>query len=264
MISFIRKAGFVAMAIVILSVVLGSFGTIGAGERGVLLRFSAVTGKVYGEGLYWKVPWIDRVVVFDTKIQKEQVDALSASRDLQTVSATVALNFSIDPLKVAKIYQEIGDEFKYRLIDPAIQESVKASTAQFAADELITQREKVREGIKALLAGKLEAFGIHVVDVNIVNFDFSESFNRAIEEKVTAEQEALAAKNKLERIKFEAEQKVAEAKGKAEAMNLEANALRSNPAVLELRALEKWDGKLPAVTGAGVPFINVDKFAAQK
>lgn len=264
MISFLKKAAAVIVGIFVLSVIFGSFGTIGAGERGVLLRFSAVTGKVFGEGLYWKIPLIDGVIVFDTKIQKEQVDAQSASKDLQTVSATVALNFSIDPLKVAKIYQEIGAEFKSRLIDPAIQESVKASTAQFTADELVTQREKVREGIKTLLAAKLEQFGLNVIDVNIVNFDFSESFNRAIEEKVTAEQEALAAKNKLERIKFEAEQKVAEARGKAQAMDLEAAALRSNPAVLQLRALEKWDGRLPQVTGSSVPFINIDQFAPQK
>lgn len=259
----LRKVVVGLVAILVLSVVFGSFGTIGAGERGILLRFSAVTGKVFNEGLYWKLPFVEDVVVMDTRIQKEQTDAQSASKDLQTVSATVALNFSVDPLKVDAIYQKIGAEFKSRLIDPAIQESVKAATAQFTADELVTQREKVRDGIKTLLKEKLEQYGIVVADVNIVDFNFSDSFNRAIEEKVTAEQEALAAKNKLERIKFEADQKVAEAKGKAEAMNLEANALRSNPQVLQLRALEKWDGKLPQVSGGAVPFVSLEQFSAK-
>jgi len=99
-----------------------------------------------------------------------------------------------------------------------------------------------------------------VDEFNIVNFRFSKVFNEAIEAKVTAEQSALAAKNKLEQIKFEAEQRVAEAKGKAEAITVESNALRSNPQILELRALENWNGVLPQVTGSGgIPFINLPK-----
>ena len=98
-----------------------------------------------------------------------------------------------------------------------------------------------------------------VDEFNIVNFEFSKNFNDAIEAKVTAEQQALAAKNKLEQIKFEADQKIAEARGKAEAMTIESNALKSNPQILELRALEKWNGTLPPVTGGAIPFINLPK-----
>jgi regulator of protease activity HflC (stomatin/prohibitin superfamily) len=136
---------------------------------------------------------------------------------------------------------------------------VKASTAKFTAEELITKRELVREDIKTQLRDRLKP-NIDVEEFNIVNFRFSKVFNEAIENKVTAEQQALAARNKLEQIKFEAEQKVAEAKGKAEAITIESNALRSNPQILELRALEKWNGALPQVTGSGgVPFINLPK-----
>ncbi|MBI3940906.1 MAG: prohibitin family protein [Acidobacteria bacterium] len=242
---------------VILLLFFNPFGTIGAGERGILLRFSAVTGRVYGEGLYFIWPIMERVVKVDIKLQKEQVPATAASKDLQTVSSDVALNFHINPEKVALIYQEVGLDFKARIIDPTLQESVKAITAKFTAEELITKREIVKEEIRNLLRDTLASNGIIVDEFNIVSFNFSESFNDAIEAKVTAEQQALAVKNKLEQIKFEAEQKIAEARGKAEAIKVESEALRSNPAILELRALEKWNGILPQVTSGGIPFINI-------
>lgn len=239
------------------NVVFGSFGTVGAGERGILLRFSAVTGKIYDEGLYFKFPMIESVVIIDTRIQKEQTEATAASKDLQTVNTATALNYHLDPSKVNEIFQQVGTGFRERLIDPAIQEAVKAATAKFTAEELITKREMVRSEMFKYLKEKLAIHGIIVDDVNIVNFDFSASFNKAIEEKVTAEQEALAAKNMLERIKFEAQQKIAEAEGKAKAMEIEAKALNSNPQILELRALEKWNGVLPQVTGGATPMINL-------
>jgi regulator of protease activity HflC (stomatin/prohibitin superfamily) len=236
------------------------FGTVGAGERGILLRWSAVTGKVFGEGLYFRMPIMDQVILMDVKIQKEQVVATAASKDLQTVNGTVAVNYHIDPNKVANVYQDVGVEFNSRLIDPALQESVKATTAKYTAEELITKREGVRDEVKSHLKEKLEPHGILIDDFNIVDFQFSDSFNQAIELKVTAEQSALAAKNKLEQIKFEADQQIAAAKGKAEALRIESEALKANPQVLQLRALEKWDGKLPAYIGGSdvpTPFVDV-------
>ena len=142
---------------------------------------------------------------------------------------------------------------------PALQESVKAATAKFTAEELITKREIVRDEIKLSLQSKLQNDGIIVDDFNIVDFDFSASFNQAIEAKVTAEQQALAAKNKLEQIKYEAEQEVAKAKGKAEAQKIEGDALRANPEVIQLRSIEQWDGKLPLyMSGDGtLPFLQI-------
>ncbi|MEO5927766.1 MAG: prohibitin family protein [Patescibacteria group bacterium] len=241
----------------ILLIIVWPFGTINAGERGVLLRWGAVTGKVLGEGLYFRVPIMDRVITMDVQVQKEQVEASAASKDLQSVNSTVAVNFHISPDVVTHIYQDIGVDYKSRLIDPALQEAVKSSTAKYTAEELITKREAVRDDIKAHLMGKLEPKGILVDDFNIVDFNFSDSFNAAIEAKVTAEQSALAAKNKLEQIKFEATQDVESAKGRAEALRIESEAIKSNPQVLELRAIEKWDGRLPAVTSGATPFINI-------
>ncbi len=243
---------------VVLFVIAWPFGIVGAGERGVLLRWGAVTDKVVGEGLYVLVPVMDRVVVMDVKILKEEVVATAASKDLQTVNSKVALNYHVDPEKVAEIYQDIGVDYRVRLIDPALQESVKSTTAKYTAEELITKREQVRDDIRSHLVEKLEPRGILIDDFNIVDFQFSAAFDQAIELKVTAEQSALAAKNKLEQIKFEAEQKIAEARGKAEALRIESAALQSSPQILELRALEKWDGKLPTVMGDGTtPFVDV-------
>ena len=238
---------------------LSPFGTIAAGERGVHLRFTAVTGKVFGEGLYFRFPLIESVQMMDVKVQKYEMKSDAASKDLQTVHSVVALNFHIDPDRVANMYQDVGLQFKDRIIDPGMQEAIKASTAKFTAEELITKRELVRDEIKAQLKARLKERNILVDEFNIVNFEFSKNFNDAIEAKVTAEQQALAAKNKLEQIKFEADQKIAEARGKAEAMTIESNALKSNPQILELRALEKWNGTLPQVTGGAIPFINLPK-----
>lgn len=245
------------VGVIVLIVFWGCWGTIGAGERGILLQFSAVTGNIKGEGLYFKLPFIQKVKVLDVKTQKEQTDAPSASKDLQQVSSKIALNFHLDPQKVGKIWQEVGEDYKERIIDPSIQEAVKASTALFTAEELITKREMVREEMKVLLKAKLEPRGIIVDELNIVDFDFSRIFNEAIEAKVTAEQQALAAKNKLEQVKFEAQQAIEAAQGKAKAIQIEGDALRSTPQVVELRWVEKWDGKVPSYWGNATPFIGI-------
>ena len=256
--------GGIIFALVLLVLIGSPIGTVGAGERGIQLRFDAVTGIVLDEGLYFRWPLVERIIKVDIKIQKEQVDATAASKDLQTVSSNVALNYHLKADQVANVYQEVGIDYKARIIDPTLQEAVKAVSAKFTAEELITRRENVRDEVKVLLHSKLDPRGIVVDEFNIVNFGFSSAFNSAIEAKVTAEQSALAAKNKLEQIKFEAEQRIAEAMGKADAMRVESNALRTNPMILELRALEKWDGVLPQVTGAGgTPFINIQRGAAR-
>lgn len=255
--SRIKKIFSILVGIIILLVLLSSFGTIGAGERGIKLRFNALTGKVFGEGLYFVIPFIERVVMIDIKVQKEEIDAQAASKDLQTVTSRIALNYSIDPALAVHLYQNIGTDYKIRIIDPAIQEAVKATTAKFTAEELITRREEVRDEIKMHLIDKLSGTGIKTEQVSIINFDFSPSFNDAIEAKVTAEQNALAAKNKLDQVKYEAEQAIAEAKGKAQALQIEASAINTNPQIIQLRAIEKWDGKLPQVTSGATPFINL-------
>ena len=244
--------GFIALVLFFGSVVI-----IGAGHRGVITTFGAVSG-VNGEGLSFKLPIIQNVCITDVRIQKEQCEVTAASKDLQTVDSIIALNYNLKPEAVGVLFKEVGAEFKERIIDPAIQETVKASTAKYTAEELITKRELVREDIKLLLAEKLLVRGIVVVELNIINFKFSESFNAAIEAKVTAVQRALEAEKKLVQVKFEAEQKIAEARGKANALQIEGAAISNNPKVVALRAIEKWNGILPQIVGASgvMPMIG--------
>ena len=255
-----KKVGSrIMIGLIVLILILGAFGTVGAGERGVLLQFGAVKDKVFDEGLYIKIPFVQRVVIIDVKIQKDEVPASASSKDLQIVTSRIALNYHLAPESVNKIWQEVGKNYNARIIAPAIQESVKAETAKFTAEELITKREVVKEQIKANLAKRLLENFIIVDEFNIIDFDFSATFNEAIEAKVKAEQLKLKADRDLERIRIEAEQKIAEAEGKARAIKIEAQALKENAQVVELRWIEKWDGKTPQYWGNATPFIGINR-----
>jgi len=236
---------------------------IGAGERGVVLNFGAVQDKTLDEGLHFRLPVMQTIVRVDVKVQKAETDAAAASADLQDVSSKVAINYHIVPDKANIVYQTIGIHFKERIIDPAVQEVVKAVTARYSAEELITKRPAVSDAMKSNLTERLLAHNIAVDAFSIVGFSFSKIFMEAIESKQTAEQLALKAKRDLDRIKIEAEQKITAARAEAESLRLQ----RANisPDLIELRkieanlrAIDKWNGILPQVTGGGaVPFIGV-------
>jgi regulator of protease activity HflC (stomatin/prohibitin superfamily) len=236
---------------------------IGAGERGVVLNFGAVQGTVLGEGLHFRVPIMQVIIPVDVKVQKSESDAAAASADLQDVSSKVALNYHIIPDKANVVYQSLGISFKERIIDPAVQEVVKAVTAKYSAEELITKRPAVSDAMKTNLTERLLANNIAVDAFSIVGFSFSKIFMEAIESKQTAEQLALKARRDLERIKIEAEQKITAAKAEAESLrlqraNISTDLIELRKIEANLKAIEKWNGTLPQVTGSGaVPFIGV-------
>lgn len=236
-----------------LIILLLSVGTISSGQVGIKTRLGAVVGTVR-PGIYFVTPFIESVTPMDVQTQKEQVDASAASSDLQTVTATVAVNFHVKPDDAKTIFANIGKDYQSRIIDPAIQESVKSVTANYTAEELITKREDVREKILALLTTKLQTYGVNMDSLNIVNFDFSKTFNDAIEAKVTAVQNALAAQNDLQASQFKAQA----IKVTAEAANND-NYIHLQELDVEKAAIAKWDGRLPAqmVPGGAVPFLNL-------
>jgi regulator of protease activity HflC (stomatin/prohibitin superfamily) len=249
----------------VLILTLGSWGTIDAGHRGIVLRMGAVTGEIKGEGFYSKTPWTESVVETSVQVFKAQDETEAATSDLQIVRTVLAVNFRQNPDAVAKIYQRYGTNYIQTFIDPSVKETAKAVIARFTAEHLISQREKVRLAINDELRSKLEAEGFVLDTVNIINFAFSEGFSRAVEAKVTAEQNALAAKNKLDQVKFEAQQAYETAAGKAKAIEVESKALQSSPQILQLRALEKWDGRMPQVVGSGaMPFIELGTLTTHK
>jgi prohibitin 2 len=236
---------------------------VGAGQRGIVLNFGAVQQKVLEEGLHLRIPVMQEVALMDVKVQKAETDAAAASADLQDVSSRVALNYHVVPDKANIVYQKIGIQFKERIIDPAILEVVKAVTAKYTAEELITKRPAVSEAMRLALMDRLIVNNIAVDAFSIVIFSFSKVFTEAIESKQTAEQLALKAKRDLDRIKIEAEQKITAAKAEAESLRLQ----RANisPDLIELRkieanmkAIDKWNGILPQVTGGGaMPLIGL-------
>jgi regulator of protease activity HflC (stomatin/prohibitin superfamily) len=227
------------------------------------MNFGAVQEKVLDEGLHLRIPVMQEVVLVDVKVQKVETDAAAASADLQDVSSRVALNYHIVPDKANVVYQRIGVQFKERIIDPSIQEVVKAVTAKYTAEELITKRPAVSETMRLSLTDRLMEYNVAVDAFSIVTFSFSKIFTEAIESKQTAEQLALKAKRDLERIKIEAEQKITAARAEAESLrlqraNISLDLIELRKVEANLRAIEKWNGVLPQVTGAGpVPFIGV-------
>ena len=213
-----RTVSYIVIGLIVIMILFGSLGTVGAGERGILLQFGAVKNKVFGEGLYVKLPFIHEVVKIDVRLQKDEVAASASSKDLQIVTSKIALNYHLDPDSVNEIWQEVGKNYNIRIISPSIQEAVKATTAKFTAEELITKREEVKNQIKENLAQRLLENSIIVDEFNIIDFFFSDAFNEAIEAKVTAEQLKLKAERDWERIKIEKEQQTTQGEAKAKAI----------------------------------------------
>lgn len=225
-----------------------------AGYAGVLLRFGALQGSL-PPGMHVVVPGVNSVVLMETRTQKEESQASAASRDLQVVTTTIALNFRLDPQKVAQIYANLGPQYNDRVIDPTIQESLKVVTSRYTAEELIRFRQKVKNEVEAEVAKRLAAYNI-IVDptgLSIVNFDFSAEFNKAIESKQIAQQEAEKQRFVLQQAELQKQTEIARAQGRAEANRLVAESLRAQggPLVVAREWIEKWDGKLPSVSAGG-------------
>jgi regulator of protease activity HflC (stomatin/prohibitin superfamily) len=258
--SYFKKIliGLAILAGVIVLINLVSFFTvISPGERGILLQFGNIQG-IYEPGLHFQVPIINSVIIVDVRTQKSQEEVNAASKDLQLIHTIVALNYHIDPQKVDYLYKEVGTEYSARIINPAIQESVKAATAQFTAEELITKRPTVKDEIKAKLIDRLNKYYIVIDDFSIVDFSFSDEFNKAIEAKQTAVQEALKAENDLKRIQIEAQQNIETAKAQAESIRIQAAALKENKDLVSLKFVEKWNGVLPQyMLGNSMPLLNL-------
>ncbi len=235
---------------------------VGPGQRGVLMRLGAVQKGVLSEGFHFKIPFVDNVVKINVQVQKNEAKADAASKDLQIISTVIATNYHLIPETVDEVYQKIGLAFEDKLIQPAVQEVIKAVTAKYTAEELIAKRGEVKSAIRTELAERLAIFNIKVIEVSVADFNFSRTFNDAIEAKQVAEQQVAKSKNELERIKVENEQKISQAKAEAEGLKIQRQEITES--LLKLReienqrkAIEKWDGKLPGVTGGAMPFIQV-------
>ena len=255
------------IAVIGLVVVTFVFVRVPSGYRGVLMTFGKVEDKVLQEGLNYKVPFSQTVVLMNVQIQKAESTEATVTRDLQEVATTVAVNFRLNPSRVNEIYKDLREDYVARVIKPNIEESLKAVTADFRAEELVTKRAEVKATFDDILVERLGVFNIDVISVSLTDFQFSASFSQAIEAKVIAEQMALQAKNTLEQIRYEAQQQIiqaeaaknatiARAEGDAFAQIIQANATAKAIKLIteQMTAeysqylwLQQWNGELPVV-----------------
>ena len=240
-----KQTKLIILAIILVIALLFScVRVVGVGQVGVKTRLGQISGQS-NSGIVLKFPWpIERLYKFDVKTQKDQADVAAASSDLQDVNATIVTNYYIDNDKVGNLFSTVGTDYKARIIDPAIQESFKATTAQYKIDELVTKRSELKSKSLAVLKERLAGRGIIVEDISITNLTFSPSFTQAIEQKQVAEQQAKQAEFNLQKAQID-----------AQAQQTQKESL--TPEILQKMAIEKWDGKLPQATGGNVPFINI-------
>ena len=247
----------VVIFVVILLVAAASIAIVPAGHTGVVLQLGAVSDNVLTEGMHFKIPFITQVVNMDNRVLKAEVDSTSASKDLQNVTSTIAVNYRVNPASSATLYRDVGVGFEDVIVKPAIQECVKAVTARFTAEELITQRQTVSDQMRDELQNKIGSYGLNIEVFNIITFDFSAEFNAAIEAKQTAQQNALKAEQDLTRIKVEAQQQVEKARAEAESYKLKNQEITKETLAMEW--INKWDGKLPAVAGDSQMMLNISE-----
>lgn len=260
----------IVIVVLLALVALASFEIVPAGHTGVVVTLGKVNENVLQEGFHFKIPFVQDVINISNKIQKEEVAADAVSKDLQQISSSIAVNFRVGLSSSAQIYKNVGDRYSEIILLPAVQESMKAISAKYTAEELITQRSQIANEIKETLDGKVKGYGIVVEDFNIVNFTFSDEFNAAIEAKQVAEQNLIKTQTEQEQAlviaKAEAEKKVIAADAEAKAILAEANAnAEANRVIaesigeklLEYLKIEKWNGELPLVQGADGTIIDL-------
>ena len=251
----------VVILIVVLILIFNAFTVVQAGHTGVIVTMGKVTETTLQEGLHFKIPFIQDIVMIDNRIVKLEVMTEAFSKDLQTVETTLAINYRVDKNKSYSIYKNVGPNYENVLITPAVNEVLKAITALYTAEESVTNRNMISEGLVEGLNEKLNEAGLYITDVNIINFDFSEAFISAIEEKQVAQQQLLKAETDKQKAITNAEAEAESIRIRAQA---EADANRTIAAslteeVIEYQKIQKWDGILPKVTGSSGTFVSIDE-----
>jgi prohibitin 2 len=250
----------ISAALIGLTILFASVAVIPAGHIGVQVTFGQVNQVTLAEGIHLVNP-LSRVKEVEVRLTAYRINNASAgTKDLQQIHTDIVLNYRLDGAQAAHIYKEFGLDLQDRVVFPAMSESLKAITAHYTSEELITKRDLVSARVKEEVAGKLVKYGVLVGDISLVNFGFSAEYQKAIEAKVIAMQSKLKAEQDLQRIEVEAKQEIAKAEGRAKAIQIETQAINSQggASYVQLKAIEKWDGNLPTtMAGGATPFINL-------
>ena len=263
--------GIVVIAAFAAVAILSSIKIVPAGCTGVVTTFGEVSDTSLTEGLHFVVPFAQKVEVISNKIQIYEATADAVSKDLQAVSTKIAVNYRIRSEASARIFRDIGVDYKDVILMPTVQEGMKSVCAKYNAEQLISQRASVAEEIKTELEGKVNEYGIEIEKFNIVNFDFSKEFNEAIEAKQVAEQNLIKTRTEQNQAivvaEAEAKKKVIAAEADAKAIKARADAQAAanktiseslNPSLIQYQTIERWNGVLPKVAGSANPLIAMD------
>lgn len=291
----LKKIVVIAVAaLVTATLLLNCFATVPVGSTGILLTFGKVQdGRTLSEGLHLKLPFVQRIVSMDNRVKKLELDTEAFSKDIQTVTAKLAVNYRLDASKSFSLYKSAGTQFEQNIIVPATHEVLKSVCAQYTAEELISKRVDSSDKMRDELNNKLSDMGINVTDFNIIDFDFSDEFISAVEAKQVAEQvkKKAATENETAIAQAEREKQVAikqseataermriEAEGRAQstliAAEAEANAVRMaadaeahrlettgkyvTDELIRKAIAEAWDGHLPTVTGGSANILDLN------
>lgn len=240
--------------------IVNCFTIVEAGHTGVVVTLGKVNEGVLQEGMHLKAPFVQKIVKIDNRIVKLEVSTEAFSKDLQTVQTTLAINYRVDTSKSYSIYKNIGADYENVLVVPAVNEVLKAITAQYTAEESVTNRALISDGLVSGLNEKLNSIGLFVTDVNIINFDFSEAFINAIEEKQVAQQQLLKAETEKQTAITNAEAEAETVRIKAEAEAEANNKIKAslNDDIIRSKFYEKWNGELPQAMGTDSLITNID------
>ncbi|SAL66694.1 bacteriophage/transposase fusion protein [Caballeronia arvi] len=254
----------IGAVIAVIAAAIACFTQVGPSTIGVVTTWGHIDSDTLAEGPHLVSPVSKVHEVFVGLDVARITGAQAASKDLQSVHTDLTMNYRVDPARVLALYRNAPTlDYEVNYVQPAMFEVFKSVVARYTAEELVTKRQLVSEGILAGLRTKLQGYGLLIQDINMTNFKFSQAFDAAIEAKVTASQRAEQAERELARVKFEAEQQVEKARGEAESIAIQAQAVKTNGGeqYLRLQAINKWNGVLPTYMGAGapVPFLNVQQ-----
>ena len=239
-----------AIALLVLILILNSLTIVKTGFVGVRTRFGAVTNSTISEGINFKIPFIEKIIRIDCRTQKIELASESSTKDLQTVNATVAVNYNVVKETANKLYQSVGIDYVNVIVEPAILESIKSAMAQYTAEELITKRSEVSSKIQETLSAKISTSGFTITSFNITELQFSETYNKAIEEKAVAQQGVEKAKAELEKQQIENSKEISMAEKDAKVMELQNSQITDKTLALkkleiQQKLIEKWSGNLP-------------------
>lgn len=231
---------------------------VGVGQRGVKVTLGVVSDQSFPEGIHFVTPFISKIVTMDVRTQKRSITTSVYTKDIQQAKISYVINYNLQPENAYKMYREVGNDYEDKILMPVVEGSIKDVIGKWNAQDLVANREKATSEILIKLQNHLKDNYINVTDFQITAINYSDVFERAIESKVTAEQDALKAKNKTVQIQEEAKQKLISAEAEAKSMAIRATALSQNKSLVEYEAVKKWDGKLPYyMLGNSVPFINI-------